>query len=140
MSRDSTMKHLTTNVTPAGSALAGAGAALIAVIGLVHWIDMPSSFQDAPYKGLLFLLNGIAAVVVVYGIAQASRWSWLLGILVAGGALVGYVISRTIGLPGIPPDDWLDPLGILSLVVEVGFLLVAFSVLRQPTRPAPTEP
>jgi hypothetical protein len=32
---------------------------------------------------------------------------------------VGYVISRTVGLPGLPAvEEWLEPLGLLSLLVE----------------------
>ena len=43
--------------------------------------------------------------------------------LVAAGAFVGYVVSRTIGLPGLGVDDaWFEPLGVLSLVAEALFV------------------
>jgi hypothetical protein len=35
---------------------------------------------------------------------------------------VGYVLSRTIGLPGMPVEEWLEPLGVLSLPVEALFV------------------
>jgi hypothetical protein len=40
---------------------------------------------------------------------------------------VGYVLSRTIGLPLLPaePEAWFEPLGIASLLVEVAFLAIA---------------
>jgi len=105
------------------TALQGAGIALILVTGAIHFIDAPSSFGDATYKGLLFLANGTAAIVAAVGIHRGDRrWGWGLGVLVAGGALVAYVISRTVGLPGLPPDTWLEPLGILSLLVESAFV------------------
>jgi len=107
------------------SAVQGAGISLILVTGAIHFIDAPSSFGDATYKGLLFLANGIAAIVAAFGIYRGERsWGWGLGVLVAGGALVGYVISRTLGLPGLAPDIWLEPLGILSLIVEAAFLVL----------------
>lgn len=105
------------------TAVQGAGIALILVTGAIHFIDAPGSFGDATYKGLLFLANGIAAVVAAFGIYRGERrWGWGLGVLVAGGALVGYIISRTVGLPGLAPDIWLEPLGVLSLMVEAAFI------------------
>jgi uncharacterized membrane protein HdeD (DUF308 family) len=107
------------------TALQGAGVALILVTGAIHSIDAPSSFGDATYKGLLFLANGIAAIIAAFGIYRGERtWGWGLGVLVAGGALVSYVFSRTVGLPGLPPDVWLEPLGILSLMVEAAFIVL----------------
>jgi len=107
------------------TAVQGAGIVLILVTGAIHFIDAPGSFGDATYKGLLFLANGIAAIVSAFGIYRGQRrWGWGLGTLVAGGALVSYVISRTLGLPGLAPDVWLEPLGILSLMVEAAFIVL----------------
>ena len=61
---------------------------------------------------------------------------WGLGLLVAGGALVGYVLSRTVGLPGRLTDDignWLDTLGVVSIVAEALFVALA-RVLAPVTR------
>ena len=107
------------------TALQGAGVALILVTGAIHLIDAPGSFGDATYKGLLFVANGIAAIIAAVGVYRGERtWGWGLGLLVAGGALVSYVISRTVGLPGLAPDIWLEPLGILSLMVEAAFIVL----------------
>src|SRR5713101_2366046 len=103
---------------PTPTAVQGAGIALILVTGAIHFIDAPGSFGDATYKGWLFVANGIAAFVAAFGILRGRGWGWVLGLLVAGGALVGYVVSRTVGLPGLEPDVWLEPLGVLSLTVE----------------------
>jgi uncharacterized membrane protein HdeD (DUF308 family) len=107
------------------TAVQGAGITLILLTGVIHFIDAPSSFGDATYKGLLFVANGIAALVAAFGIYRGRRWGWALGVLVAGGALVGYAISRTVGLPGLAPEIWLSsPLAELSLVVEAAFIVV----------------
>jgi hypothetical protein len=118
------------------TAVQGAGIALILVTGAIHFIDAPGSFGDATYKGWLFLANGIGAVVAAVGIHRGERtWGWGLGVLVAGGALVGYLISRTVGLPGLAPDVWLEPLGILALMVEAAFIVL----YAQSRRAAPPE-
>jgi hypothetical protein len=72
------------------TAVQGASIALILVTGAIHFIDAPGSFGDATYKGWLFLANGVGAVVAAVGIHRGERtWGWGLGVLVAGGALVG---------------------------------------------------
>jgi len=47
------------------------------------------------------------------------------------------VSSRTVGLPGIPPepDAWLEPWGLASLVVE-GLFVILFAVASR-ARPRP---
>jgi len=112
------------------SGIAWIGIALILTTGIIHLIDAPSSFQDAPYKGALFVVNGIGALIAAVGIWRGARvWGWGLGLLVAAGAFVGYVISRTVGLPGLGVDVWLEPLGVASLIVEGLFALTALKVL-----------
>lgn len=109
------------------SLLTGIAIALIIVTGLIHLIEAPDNMQEAAYKGVMFFLNGGAALIAAVGIYRGSKsWGWGLGALVAGGALVMYVVSRTIGLPGLGIDDaWLEPIGLLSLIVEASFVLVA---------------
>jgi len=104
-----------------------AGIALIIAVGLIHLIGAPDSFDDATYKGILFLANGVGALIAAYGIGSGKRWGWVLGLLVAAGALAGYVASRTIGMPGLPaePDAWLEPMGVLSMLTEGLFSALA---------------
>ncbi len=107
------------------------GIALIAATGLIHVIEAPDSFQEAAYKGWLFYANGLGALVAAYGVYRSQRsWGWNLGLLIAVGSLIGYVASRTIGLPYIPaePDAWLEPLGVASLIVEGLFVAVFMKV------------
>src|SRR3982751_3533200 len=88
-----------------------AGISLIAVVGLIHLIEAPEYFEEATYVGALFLANFIGAIAAAVGIYRHHGWGWGLGALVAGGAFVGYMLSRTIGLPGLPVQEWLEPLG-----------------------------
>lgn len=106
-----------------------AGIVLITLTGLIHLIDAPDSMSESALKGLSFYANFAGAVVAAVGIAMRQGWAWTLGVLVAAGAFTGYIISRTVGIFGIPPDVWLEPLGIASLLVDAGFVAVALRVL-----------
>src|SRR5579872_6418528 len=94
------------------SLLIGAAIVLIVVTGLIHLVSGPDNFSDAAYKGILFLLNGVAAIVAAVGIYRGSKtWGWGLGLFVAAGAMIMYGVSRTIGMPGLDVDpDWLEPI------------------------------
>jgi uncharacterized membrane protein YfcA len=117
--------------------LAGAAISLIVIVGLIHLIDAPEDLQEAPYQGLLFLANFFGALTAAIGIYRGHRWGWLLGVLVAGGAFVGYVISRTVGLPGLPvEEEWLEPLGVLSLLVEGLFVGLCLTIFVRPAKEA----
>jgi len=115
------------------STIVGAAIALIVVTGLIHLVTAPDDFSEAAYKGTLFVVNGIAALIAAAGIYRGSKtWGWGLGLLVAGGAMVMYVVSRTIGLPGLGIDDaWFEPIGVLSLLVEGAYVVLALRVLTQ---------
>ena len=109
----------------------------ILVTGAIHAKDAPDAWGDAHYKGILFALNGIGALVAAVGIWLGARsWGWGLGLLIAAGSIVGYIASRTIGLPGLPaePDAWLEPLGVLSLIAEATFVALAAWALNRRKR------
>jgi uncharacterized membrane protein YfcA len=131
------MSTLTIRGTTASGRLVGAGVAVIVIVGLIHLIDAPGDLQEAPYQGLLFLANFFGAILAAIGIYRDHRWGWSLGALVAGGAFVGYVISRTVGLPGLPvEEEWLEPLGLLSLLVEGLFIGLYLTIFVRPAKEA----
>ena len=118
-------------LVPAG--LVGAGISLIVVVGLIHLINAPGDLEEGSYTGPLYLANFFGALAAAVGIYRGKRWGWTLGFLVAAGAFAGYVISRTVGLPGLPVEtEWLEPLGVLSLLVEGLFVGVFLAVLARP--------
>jgi uncharacterized membrane protein YfcA len=113
--------------------LVGAGISLIVIVGLIHLINSPGDLEEGAYTGVLYLANFVGALAAAVGIYRRKRWGWVLGFLVAGGAFAGYVISRTVGLPGLPVEtEWLEPLGVLSLVVEALFVVVYLAILARP--------
>jgi hypothetical protein len=62
--------------------------AVVAIVatGLIHLATARDSFGEATYKGLLFVANGVGALVAAVGVYRdRADWGWLLGALVAGG-------------------------------------------------------
>lgn len=118
------------------SRLAWIGIPAILVVGGIHLLEAPEYLEEATYLGLLFFVNFGGAVAAAIGIYLNRGWGWGLGAAVAGGAFAGYVISRTIGLPGLPVEEWLEPLGILSLLVEALFVGLCLAVFFRLTKEA----
>jgi uncharacterized membrane protein YfcA len=112
----------------------GAGISLIVIVGLIHLINSPEDLAEGSYTGVLYLANFVGALAAAVGIYRGRSWGWSLGALVAMGAFVGYVISRTVGLPGLPvEEEWLEPLGVLSLIVEALFVGLYVTVFVRAT-------
>jgi hypothetical protein len=110
--------------------LAWAGAYAILFVGGAHILICGEHFLVATYLGLAFVANFLGSLVVAASLFLGGRtWAWLLGDLVAGGALVGFMVSRTIGLPDAPEfvGQWFNIAGLLTL----GFdgLFIALSLL-----------
>ena len=127
------MSTLSIRGTTGSERLVGAGISLIVIVGLIHLINSPGDLEEGSYAGLLYLANFVGALAAV-GIYRGERWGWALGLLVAAGAFAGYVVSRTVGLPGLPvEEEWLEPLGVLSLLVEALFVGLYLTVFVRPT-------
>jgi uncharacterized membrane protein YfcA len=128
------MSTLSIRGTTSSERLVGAGMSLIVIVGLIHLINSPGDLEEGSYAGLLYLANFVGALTAAIGIYRARSWGWSLGALVAMGAFVGYVISRTVGLPGLPvEEEWLEPLGVLSLLVEALFVGLYVTVFVRPS-------
>jgi hypothetical protein len=107
---------------------------LVLATGLMHGVEGPAHYHEATYQGLLFFLNAAGALVAARGISRGAKlWGWTLGALISAGAFTLYIISRTIGLPGLEiDDDGFEPLGVASLLVEGLYVLVYASVVIRP--------
>src|SRR5215212_7367919 len=128
------MSTLPIRGTTGSERLVGAGISLIVIVGLIHLINSPGDLEEGSYAGLLYLANFLGALAAAVGIYRGERWGWALGLLVAAGAFAGYVVSRTVGLPGLPvEEEWLELLGVLSLLVEALFVGLYLTVFVRPT-------
>lgn len=114
--------------------LTGIAIGLVVTTALIHLVQAPEDLSENTVRGLLFIANGLAGLVAAYGIYRNEKtWGWGLGFVVAGGALAFYVISRAFGIPWTDSlGEWAEPIGILSLIVEAGFVALAARVLTSP--------
>lgn len=109
------------------------GLGLILATGLLHLVEAPEYYDEVKYIGVLFVASMIGAAIAAYGIWRDERWGWLLGLAVAGGSFVAYILSRTVGLPSFREASWseaLEPMGVLSLIVEGLFVGLALPILK----------
>ncbi len=117
------------------------GVILLVIIGIIHLLIIQTGFHLQEYLGILFIVEVVAAFASALWIGiQDSSMGWLLGGVAALAPLVGYIVTRTTGLPGIPLLPWMIPNGLLSLVVEAIVVVLAISVLAQRSPARSTTP
>jgi hypothetical protein len=117
-------------------ALATLSAAVACVLGLVYihlWL-VPMHLEEKRYIGVLFIVASVLLLLVAVGLAWARvrAAAWWGGAAVCVGMAVGYVCSRTVGLPAGYHESWDDPWGTACLVLEGMYLLAMGLWLRGP--------
>ncbi len=89
---------------------------LILATGYLHFITIPEEYAEAPYMGWLFFANGIGSIIAAVAIYRNKAWwGWTLGILISVGSILGYIQSRTLGMPGMEVEEWPNIAGIFNL-------------------------
>jgi hypothetical protein len=112
------------------TALRKTAAAAIAATGLLHLALAPEYLDKQAYLGVLFLLGAAAAVVIAVQLwRRTNPLAWAGGALLAAGMATGFVLSRTVGLPGFHESEW-ELSGLVTLLLEGGFLAAAVLGLR----------
>jgi hypothetical protein len=112
-------------------------ARLLAVIGLagiavIHVLDAPDTFAGVKYIFWLYIAIIVGAIPFSLLLLQwSSRLAWVGPALLAAGPLVGYLLTRSVGLPGDSGDigNWLDSLGLASMFVEAAVLSLSLARL-----------
>ncbi|WP_309619632.1 hypothetical protein [Salinibacterium sp.] len=97
----------------------------LASIAAIHILDIPGKFAETPYLAGLYLALIVAAFVVMERLFVAgNRRDFVASAALSLAVIAGFVVNRTVGMPGAMDDigNWLEPLGLLSLVVE-GFVV-----------------
>jgi hypothetical protein len=115
-------------------ALVVPGAILALTVAIIHLQDQGGllGHQSPTWLKFGYYLVEIGATVAAGLILRSKVVGWLLGLASTAGPLVGYLLSRTVGIPGDPGDvgNWGYTLGTVSLIVEGSFITVAVFVLR----------
>ena len=104
-------------------------AGSLGIVGLIHLILAPEYFSEQAYIGVLFVLGAIALGAFALRLWRGDDVpAWLLGALTMAGMGVGFVLSRTVGLPGFHESEW-ELSGLICLVLEAGFVVAAARAL-----------
>ncbi len=114
-------------------ALAAVG---LVVIALIHYADASSKYAAADARYIFWLYVALilgCALGVGLLILRNTRLVWAAVALLAGAPFVSYVINRTTGLPRATDDvgNWLEPLGVTSLIVEALLFILAIVQMRR---------
>ena len=100
----------------------------LATVAAIHILDLPGKLAETPYLGVIYIVLIIAAFVLTERLfVVGSRLDFIAAAALSAAVIVAFTINRTVGMPGATGDigNWLEPLGLLSLVVEA-FILWQF--------------
>jgi hypothetical protein len=116
----------------------GIAIAALATMAVTHFADLADKLGEAPYMAGLFIAN-IAAGLVLMGLLIARRLerpAIEVGGVIALLTLIGFVLSRSVGLPEIEDHvgHWLDPAGIASVPAEIALVALALPGLHASPR------
>jgi hypothetical protein len=112
---------------------------IIGLVGVaaVHIADLPGKWHEVNYIAWMYIAV-IAAVAIGIErlVVKVSKRDYLASSFLSISVIIGYVVNRTVGMPGAKDDigNWLEPLGLLSLFVEafaVWHSVNAYLVIRK---------
>lgn len=109
------------------------GVAALAGTAYIYLTELSDKFAEVPYLGVGYALMSIACVISIVLIAMNDITGWVLGGVTAAATFVGFVLTRTTGLPGSSDDigNWSEGIGTWSLVAEgIAVVLAAIVVGR----------
>ena len=109
-------------------------AAAAVTAAVAHIPVIGSHLEEAPYMGVLFVvLTGACAVLAASALIRGGRAVYLLTVLTCGLAVVGYAATRLVAFPMLADDvgNWLEPLGVVSIVSESIAVAAALVGLRR---------
>jgi hypothetical protein len=122
-----TLNHLARDVATRATVAVG-----LAAVGVIHLLDSIGKYSETRYLFWMYIALIVGCIVVAGAVLfLRSRAVFLAAALLAGSAALGYVLSRTTGLPSAKDDigNWTEPLGLASLFVEGGVVAVSAGAL-----------
>jgi hypothetical protein len=110
-------------------------------IGLIHLLDSVETYSETRWLFWAYVALMAGTIIVAGALVHRPDPRWFAAAaLLAAAPIVGYILSRTTGLPGAHDDigAWTEPLGLASLWVEGAVLATSSYALAlvAATRPA----
>lgn len=93
----------------------------------IHSTELASKVDEVQYLGAGYVALIAASLIAIVMLAVGDRRRWVLAGLTAGSTLLGYVLTRTVGLPGSTDDigNWSEPLAVWAMVAELAVVVIA---------------
>jgi len=107
-------------------------------VAVIHLMDAPDKFEEVPYIGVLFVALIVASLLLAEVLIRHDDLrAWLAAGALGAATIVGYTLSRSVGLPGEGGEEignWREALGLASLLVEgvLVWMALARLMLREP--------
>lgn len=101
-------------------------AALGSVIA-IHATELAGKVDEVRYLGAGYLALIAASLIAIVMLTVGDQRRWWVAAVTAGSTLTGYILTRTVGLPGSQGDigNWSEPLAVWSMVSEIIILLLS---------------
>jgi hypothetical protein len=135
-------EHLTAELQrpalPLDPAVRASAAIGLITVGIIHALEIQGQLSGAAWLTAGFvLLAACAPVAGLWLLARPSSAAWAFSGLVCFFAAGGYILTRSVAVPGDPADrgNWLEPLGVAALFTEVIVTLLAALVLASIATP-----
>ena len=123
---------------PLDPAVRASAAIGLITVGIIHVLEIQDQLSGAAWLAAGFvLLAACAPVAGLWLLARPSSAAWGFSGLVCFLAAVGYILTRSVPVPGDTADrgNWLEPLGVAALFTEVIVTLLAVLVLASIATP-----
>jgi hypothetical protein len=120
------------------------GALLALGIATAHVADQGglTAFTSPDWLGWTYRLIEVGGVLTALTLMwpRSAKLGWAAGVLLGVGPFLGYIASRTVGVPGDPVDvgNWGDWVGTVALILETGIVTISLGMLKAGLRqPSP---
>ncbi len=105
------------------------GAGLLIAVCIIHLQDQGGLLggESPTWMKWGYYLIELSSLVAAVMVLRKRTFGWLLGMGTTALPFIGYVLTRSVGLPGDSGDvgNWGYTLGTVSLVVEALFVVIA---------------
>lgn len=116
----------------ADAAVRAVAAIGLIAVGIIHTLELRDAIGGTAWLAAGFgLLAVTAPACALWLLARPGPLPWLGGGLICLSAGFGYVLTRSVGLPGDRADigNWFEPLGVTSLITEAVVVILAARVI-----------
>lgn len=92
--------------------------------GLFQYLTAQAQYDKAPYLGYVTFANFAGLLVSAVLIQRRKKFGWFLGFFIVTESVFGYVLTRTVALPGMVVEPWLYPYGMVGAILAGLFILL----------------